>query len=357
MHHFHLFCILTALGDYQTAQAEYDRILSSGLMDPTWFDCSAAKYVFDSLGAGRSWHPQGARPQGPAFLPMHRATEQYHQLAARGRRIVSEGFHPNFSPDGAELVYSRGVLGTSGIEILNLEIGQRRLLTFPGKDPAWSADGQHIVYVRDRQVLSLDHLSGERQGTHQPMEQEEIWITRADGTGTPRFVAKGGWPDRSRSSNRIFYHSHLENMICSISPDPNNMEQRDILAARDPFAVVSPDERYAAFMPDAVTFQIVDLADKSVTARWSSPDPNGQQLFLSWSPDGKRLSVGCYRRGGLWMYDVEKKEASQVLEGTFSWCSWSSTDSSRVAVERVYGKWHHEIWLADLRPGMPDDGR
>jgi serine/threonine protein kinase/Tol biopolymer transport system component len=348
MHHFRLFCILTALGDYQTAQAEYDSILNSRLMDQKWFDCSAAKYVFDSLWAGRPWHPQGIRPPGSAFGGMHRATEQYHQLAARGRRIVCEGFHPNFSPDGTELAYSRGVLGASGVEILNLGTGQRRLLTVPGKDPAWSADGQYIVYVRDRQVVLLDNLTSERQGAHPPMELEEIWITRADGTGNPRFVAKGGWPDWSRSSNRIFYHSRLQSMIYSVNPDPNNTQPREILASKDPFAVVSPDEKYAAFMPDAVTFQIVDLANKSVTARWSAPDPNGQQLFLSWSPDGRRLSIGCYGRGGLWMYDVDKKEAFQVFDGAFSRCSWSPVDSSRVAVEKVYGQWHLEIWLTDL---------
>ena len=197
------------------------------------FDCTAAKYVFDSLWAGQSWHPQGARPQGTAFLAMHRATEQFHELAARGKRVVCEGFHPNFSPDGKELAYSRGVLGASGIEILNLESGRRRLLTVPGKDPAWSADGQYIVYVRDRQVMSLDNLTGERQGAHPPMEQEEIWITRADGAGNPRFVAKGGWPQWNGSSNRIVFHSRLEKTICSLNPDPNNAEPRVILASED----------------------------------------------------------------------------------------------------------------------------
>jgi hypothetical protein len=48
------------------------------------------------------------------------------------------------------------------------------------------------------------------------------------------------------------------------------------------------------------------------------------------------------------MYDVDKKEAFQVFDGAFSRCSWSPVDSSRVAVEKVYGQWHHEIWLTDL---------
>jgi serine/threonine protein kinase len=349
MHHFHLFCVLTALGEYQKAQEEHNKILETGLMNRSRLECSAAKYVFDSLWAGRSWHSPGIRPEGSAFRAMHRATAEYHQLAGRGRRIVPEGFHPSFSPDGSELAYSRGVLGASGIEIVNLQSGERRLLIVPGKDPAWSADGRYIVYVRDRQVMSLDSLTGKQQGAHPPFGQEEIWMTRADGTGNPTFLAKGGWPKWSRLSNRIFYHSRVEGALCSVNPDPNNIDRRVIMSHRDGFPVVSPDEKYVAFMPDAVTFQIVNMADKAVMAQWSAPDANGQQLFLSWSPDSKRLSIGCYRRGGLWIYDVDKKKASRLFDGAFSWCSWSLSNDSRLAIERVYGQWHHEIWLSELK--------
>ena len=52
-----LFCVLLALGHYEKAQAEYDSILSSGLMHQMHFDCLAAKYVSDSLWSRGSWRP------------------------------------------------------------------------------------------------------------------------------------------------------------------------------------------------------------------------------------------------------------------------------------------------------------
>ncbi|MBN2313162.1 MAG: protein kinase, partial [Sedimentisphaerales bacterium] len=216
IYHFNMFCVLLALGNYENAQAEYDHILSSGLMNRIRLDCLAAKYVFDRLWSGGSWYPQDRPPEQTAFTGMHEAARQYGQLAGRARRVVDEGFHPSFSPDGIQLAYSRGVLGASGIEILHLITGKKRLLTVPGKDPAWSPDGQYIVYVRDRQVLSMKDLTLPSEGAHQPWEQEEIWIIKADGTERPRFLAKGGWPNWSADSNRLYYHSRLDNRVYSI---------------------------------------------------------------------------------------------------------------------------------------------
>ena len=354
LYHFNLFCVLTALGEYEKAQAEYDKILDQGLMNRMRLDCLASKHVFDSLWSGESWYPQGKPPVGTAFDGMHEATREYGQLAERARRVVAEGFHPSFSPDGTQLAYSRGVLGASGIEILHLGTGKTRLLTVPGKDPAWSPDGQHILYVRDRQVLSMKDLTLPGEGAHQPWEQEEVWIIRADGTERPRFLARGGWPNWSGDSNRLYYHSRLDNMVYSISADPNNTNPKEIFACDARFPVVSPDEKYVAFMEEETgTLKIVDLADKSVAASWALPNEKGQ-LFICWSVDGRRLAIGCYWQGGLWIYDMDTKMATRIIDGSFSWCNWSAPDMGRMVIERVYGQWHHEIWIADnVKDGIP----
>ena len=80
---------------------------------------------------------------------------------------------------------------------------------------------------------------------------------------------------------------------------------------------------------------------------WAGP-PDKQHMFLSWSADGRQLAVGGYWGAGLWIYDIEKKEASKVMDGFFGWCSWPRQDGTRMAVERPYGQWHHEIWIIDL---------
>jgi serine/threonine protein kinase len=354
IYHFNIFCVLSALGNYENAQAEYDNILSSGLMNRIRLDCLAAKYVSDSLWSGRSWYPEDRPPEGTAFAGMRGAARQYDQLAERARRVVAEGFHPSFSPDGTQLAYSRGVLGASGIEILNLSTGKRRLLTVPGKDPAWSPDGQYILYVRDRQVLSMRDLTLPGEGMHQPWEQEEVWIIKADGTERPRFLARGGWPNWSGDSKRLYYHSRLDNMVYSISADPNNTNSKEIFACESQFPVVSPDEKFIAFIENKTgTFKIVDLTDKSVEASWSGPDEKGA-TFICWSVDGKRLAIGDYWQGGLWIFDMNTKMATKVIDGSFAWCSWSAPDMCNMVIEHVYGPWHHEIWIADVvKDGVP----
>jgi len=353
-YHFNLFCVLLALGRYEKAQTEYESILKSGLMTPMHFDSLAAKYVSDSLWSRGSWHPQDRPPVGEVFENMHAAARQYHRLAERARRVVPEGFHPSFSPDGMQLAYSRGVLGASGIEILDLGTGKTRLLTVPGKDPAWSPDGRHILYVRDRQFLSMQDLASPEQERPQQWKQEEVWIIKADGTERPRLLAKGGWPNWAGDSKRLYYHSRLDKMVYSLSTDPNNPDPKKVFACESQFPVVSPDEKSIAFIDQKTgALKIVDLAEGSEAASWPGLG-RSRPSFISWSADGKRLAIGCYWQGGLWVYDADAKEATQVFDGSFAWCAWSAPDMSRMVIERAFGSWHHEIWIADVvQDGIP----
>ncbi len=348
-YHFHSFCALVALGRYDEAKVKYDTIIESGLMTKWYFDQSAAKYVSDTLDAGLSWHPPQHRPEGAAFLAMHESANVYRQLAKKARRVVPEGFHATWSPDGTELAYSCGILGFTGIEIVNLESGKTRLLTVPGHDPAWSPDGRHIAFTRHRQTLSVADLAAERAAKDPSLAEREVWLIRADGTGDPELLARGYWPCWSRDSKRIFYHSRVNLMLYSISIE-DSAKSTPIVLCPSLFPTVSPDEKYIACR--GIESRIVELSTKSVVASWTVPLARGGG-FLSWSPDGQELSVGDYGNSGLWIYEIEKKKASKVLSGSFGWCSWSRPDIGQIAIGRVYGDPHHEIWVADTAALVP----
>jgi len=349
MYHFHVFCALVALGDYDKATAEYDKIIESGLMGKVYFYLSAAKYVSDTLDAGLSWYPQQHKPKGSTFLAMHESAEIYYQLAKKAKRVVPEGFHASWSPDGSKLVYSRGIHGFSGIEILNLKNGKTNLLTVPGFDPEWSHDGQYIAFVRSRKPLLLADITTEYGAEIAPQEQREVWIIKTDGTDEPWFLAKGSWPRWSSDSRRIFYHSQKDRKLYSISIG-DGAEPTPIIQCPSPLPVISPDEKYVAYRK-ADVLRIVELSTQSVVVNWTTtPRSLGLRSAIYWSPSGCELFIAG--NDGLWIYNLATKTFANVLSGEIGWSSLSPSDMNRIAFQRGYGPLHREIWIADLDPNV-----
>ncbi len=351
IYHFHGFCALVALGRYDEAKVEYDTIIESGLMSKRNLDLSAAKYVSDNLDMGLLWHSPQSKPEGAAFLAMHESAEVYLQLSKKAKRVVAEGFHATWSPDGRRLAHSRGVLGSSGIEILNLESGKTRLLVTPGKDPDWSSDGKYIAYVRDRQMLLLGDIPKEAMGKDGSRLQEEVWIVKVDGTEEPHFLAKGSFPHWSRDSTRVLFNSLIDRETYSI-PIGDGSNPNPIISCRSSHSVVSPNEEFVAYGRPLSEYEIVELATNSIVARWKVPLGINDGL-INWSPDGKELSMGAYEDTGLWIYSMKEKKATKVLSGSFGWCSWSPPGISKIAIDRGYWPLHHEIWVANLDPNVP----
>ena len=351
-YHFHVFCAFVALGHDEEARAQYSTIITSGLMDEQELEQSAAKYVSDTLAAGLKWHPGEQEPQGTAFLAMNEAAQTYRQLAAKGaKRMVANGFHGSWSPNGDELVYSRGIVGCTGIEVVNLTSGTTRLLTVPGFNPSWSPDGRYIVFTRTRQPLLLADLVVERTRKEPPLGEREIWRIKSDGTGDLKFLAKGYWPAWSQDPERVIYHSKEDMRLYSISVE-GNAQPKPVGQCPGFFPVVSPDKKYVAYR-SIIENQIRELPENTFVASLTVPLARGVG-FLNWSPDGSEVCMGVPK--GLWLYNIDKEKTSKLLSGSFGWCSWSKPDLGKIAIGRVYEQLHHEIWVADiaaLRPGRP----
>jgi len=343
-YHFNSFCSLVALGRYDEAQVKYKTIIKSGLMAKRPLDLLAQKHVADMLDAGLLWHPTESKPEGPSFLAMNDSHECYHLLAKRGRRVVTEGFHATWSPDGNRLAYSKGILGFTGIEILNVKDDKAHLLTVPGYDPAWSPDGHYIAYGRDRKKLLLTELTTDRLARLPSLTERELWLIKADGTEEPRLLAGGHWPSWSSDSKRVFYHSEQDFMLYSIAVE-KGAKPIPIMHYSGSHPVISPDGKYVVDMQR--DSPIVEIATQSVLTDAVAPMAGTAQK--NWSPDGRELIIGG---NGLWIYDMEKKTALEILHTRFSWCSWSPSEKRQLAITREYAN-HYEVWVVEFDPNVP----
>jgi len=351
--HYHAFCALTALGEYKKANTHYRRIPESdytAAMGPRHWPM---KYVFDTLEAGGSWHPPDNKPEGPAFLSMFEAEKTYRNLTAKKtRRLISDGFKAGWSPDGKQVAFSLGFVGYSGIAVYDMKSQETNLLIVPGKDPSWSPDGNHIVFVRDCEVLRLLELTTVERGFHhRAMVEEEVWVMNADGS-EPRRLARGaGWPSW-KDTTHVYYQSrsgHDPQGLYSISIEDRQEQSELVLACPDEYPVVSPENRYVAYDNDNV-LQITDLTLQSSVAGWIGPF----EIFTGgWSPDSRQFAYGggarVRNRTGLWIYDIDKKEAVKVLSGQINLAYWSP-DSKQLLFQLSVP--YNEIWIADLDPGL-----
>jgi serine/threonine protein kinase/Tol biopolymer transport system component len=347
---YHIFSALTALGDYDKTDALFRQIIASGYEARRQFQDWCMKYIFDTLEAGRPWHPTDREPAGAAFLPMVEAEETYHDLSVKAKRVIADGFSAQWSSDGKKLAFSLGVHGYSGVAVFDPATKETELLIVPGKDPRWSPDGRYIAFVRDCRFLRIsEFIAAERKNQHRLLADEEVWVMNADGT-QPRRLARGGWPSWSQDSTCIYYQSRVDRTLCSISIEGPNAKPKRIMACSNPFPSVSPDNQRVVYLENA-SLKVKDLASQILIAE--QPAPFATWGYAGWSPTGQEWCLGGRNdsddRTGLWIYSLDRSEPVRTLDGQITVGSWAS-DGTKLVFN--LGPPYLEIWAAGLDPNI-----
>lgn len=248
-----------------------------------------------------------ASADGMIAYTVVRSAEQLFEtsvLAPAARRLRTSDaveYEPSVSPNGRRLVFVSTLGGSADIYVSSRNgVGQRRLTTSAEADydPSWSPGGMRLAWVRER--------SG----------RGEIWVMAADGSGQRRIVAgkNAQNPSWSPDGRRLVFSDWRNDVVYSVSSKGGGLER--LAPGWSP--VYSPDGAHIALARDVEgtsTIMLYDVASRS--ARTLFAEPEEDDSWPAWSPDGKRIAFERYDyetdTTDIWVAGADGKRARPVL--------------------------------------------
>ena len=217
---------------------------------------------------------------------------------------------PNFSPNGAKIVFERALPDSSNSEIYVMRAdgsGTKRLTfdsDFDGS-PHFSPDGRKIVFA------------SYREGDSDTVRDSDIYVMNADGSGT-KLLTKTAVdeldPVWSPNGNKIAFGVAFSDTQSGLYTMNDNGFGRQKLAAMGAFdsLVVAPD-----FHPNGAKIvfgearSIYDINTNGSAKRKLYGSPNIGGFGPHYSPDGKKIAFGASGD-----YDVERPLRVMNANGT-----------------------------------------
>jgi len=244
------------------------------------------------------------------------------------RLLTSNGFQPDWSPDGSRLAFGRGDGGEARIFLVNADgSGATQLDHGPGYEdtPRWSPDGSEIAFVRRRDIFVMDDAGG---NVHPLIATpaNEGWVSWfPDGSGV--VFSKGGLHPLSSGaevagradifvadlSGRV-QHRLTQGSGANVAPAP------------------SPDSKTIAFFGNQGGKLDLYLMDRDGTNVRKLVDVGSEEQvgYPTWSPDGSLIAYPRTRNGDteIFLTTANGQAAVQLTHGNSAEPCWRPGSNS-----------------------------
>jgi Tol biopolymer transport system component len=265
----------------------------------------------DSRGAHRPrWSPRGDAivydipGQGIWSIP---------PAGGAARRLIVDGYNPNFSPDGQRIVYeSSSYLWTASADgsgarrVAGSAVTLEKEYAFGESVPAFSADGREILYFQD----------------HDTPVNGDLWSAAADASSKRRLThdeALVSHPVATPDGASIIFSSARRGGVTLWSLPAAGGEPRPLTTGtgEDTEAAVSPDGRKLIYTNARNLLRLM-WVDPRTGQRRQLLDNRTVLTHPSFSPDGTRVAFfqGDAGKTHIWTMRTDGSELRQLTQGT-----------------------------------------